>query len=160
MLAGLPDKYDQHVDGISFATVIKNVAVKRAPGPLHWHYPHYHGSTWTPGAAIRDGQWKLIEFYHYGGHELYNLADDLGEKNNVAEDQPEIVKRLADAYEAHIADIKRDEKRMEAFDAFFAVLEVSSGCWILSKAKNAMKRALYLPTATGNRWEQNTYCTL
>ena len=60
----------------------------------------------------------------------------------------------------HIDDIKRDEKRMEAFDAFFAVLEVSSGCWILSKAKNAMKRALYLPTATGNRWEQNTYCTL
>ena len=30
---------------------------------LFWHYPHYHGSNWRPGAAIRSGNLKLIEFY-------------------------------------------------------------------------------------------------
>mgnify|MGYP003328254137 FL=1 len=59
------------------------------PRSLYWHYPHYHGSTWTPGAAIRDGDWKLIEFYHYGKVELYNLSEDLGEANDLAAKLPE-----------------------------------------------------------------------
>ena len=56
---------------------------------LHWHYPHYHGSTWKPGSAIRDGDWKLIEFHHYKNFELYNLANDPGERNNLAKRSPE-----------------------------------------------------------------------
>ena len=59
-----------------------------------WHYPHYHGSTWKPGAAIRDGDWKLIEFYHYGNFELYHMADDPKEENNLAEANPDIAARL------------------------------------------------------------------
>ena len=55
---------------------------------LFWHYPHYHGSAWKPGAAIRVGDWKLIEFYHYGTVELYNLAEDLGEQNDLSETNP------------------------------------------------------------------------
>ena len=43
---------------------------------LYWHYPHYHGSGWKPGASIRDSDWKLVEFYHYDKFELYNLATD------------------------------------------------------------------------------------
>ncbi|MFP6858918.1 MAG: sulfatase, partial [Roseibacillus sp.] len=57
-------------------------------------YPHYHGSTWAPGAAIRDGDWKLIEFYHYGGYELYNLREDPGERNNLAKQYPDRAKGL------------------------------------------------------------------
>ena len=51
---------------------------------LFWHYPHYHGSQWTPGAAMRLGDWKLIEFYEFGDAELYNLATDPGELRNLA----------------------------------------------------------------------------
>ena len=38
---------------------------------------------------IRDGDWKLIEFYHHDKVELYNLANDIGEQKNLATRQPE-----------------------------------------------------------------------
>ena len=50
---------------------------------LVWHYPHYHGSTWRPGSAIREGAWKLIYFYEDDRSELYNLDSDLSEENNL-----------------------------------------------------------------------------
>jgi hypothetical protein len=56
---------------------------------LYWHFPHYHGSTWTPGAAVRAGDWKLVEFYEYGTAELYNLAEDLGESRELSAEHPE-----------------------------------------------------------------------
>ncbi|MGB1724771.1 MAG: aryl-sulfate sulfohydrolase, partial [Limisphaerales bacterium] len=52
------------------------------------------GSSWKPGAAIRDGDWKLIEFYHHEKFELYNLADDIGEQNDLAKERPQLVKKL------------------------------------------------------------------
>jgi arylsulfatase A-like enzyme len=61
---------------------------------LYWHYPHYHGSDWKPGAAIRDGDWKLIEFYETDDTELYNLADDMGEKNNLATSRTDVRDQL------------------------------------------------------------------
>ncbi|MEL6925725.1 MAG: sulfatase, partial [Bacteroidota bacterium] len=51
---------------------------------LWWHFPHYHGSAWTPGAAIRMGDWKLIAFYESEKTELYNLATDPYEQNDLA----------------------------------------------------------------------------
>ena len=83
-LAGLPPRPEQHVDGCSFINLLIGAEPRKNPRPLYWHYPHYHGSTWAPGAAIRDGDWKLIEFYHHGTFELYNLREDLGEQNNLA----------------------------------------------------------------------------
>jgi arylsulfatase A-like enzyme len=93
-LAGLPLKPKQHVDGRSFMGILNGAKARRAPRALYWHYPHYHGSTWAPGAAIRDGDWKLIEFYHYGGYELYNLREDPGERNNLAKQYPDRAKGL------------------------------------------------------------------
>ena len=37
-----------------------------------------------PGAAVRQGDWKLIRFYEDERLELYNLKDDPGEKENLA----------------------------------------------------------------------------
>ena len=53
---------------------------------IYWHYPHYHHS--RPAGAIRQGDWKLIEFYEDGRLELYNLKDDIGEKENLAVKMP------------------------------------------------------------------------
>src|SRR5436190_674683 len=61
---------------------------------FYWHYPHYHGSTWAPGSAIRDGDWKLIEFLEENTVELYDLKDDVGERTNLAAQNPERVKML------------------------------------------------------------------
>jgi uncharacterized sulfatase len=53
---------------------------------IYWHYPHYHHS--RPAGAIREGDWKLIEFFEDGQLELYNLKRDIGEKNNLATKMP------------------------------------------------------------------------
>ena len=42
------------------------------------HYPHYHGSKWRPGSAIRSGKWKLVEHYDYQKIELFDLENDPG----------------------------------------------------------------------------------
>jgi arylsulfatase A-like enzyme len=97
-LAGLPSRKQQHLDGVSFADVLRGKRLEQAR-PLFWHYPHYHGSTWTPGAAMREGDWKLIEFFEDNRIELYNLREDISEKKNLAGAMPkkadELRKQLA-----------------------------------------------------------------
>ncbi len=61
---------------------------------LFWHYPHYHASGGTPASAIRAGDFKLIEWFENGSLELFNLCDDIGEKNNLAKQLPEKTEQL------------------------------------------------------------------
>ncbi len=92
-LAGLPLQPRHHLDGQSFLSALQ-AAATADPRTLFWHYPHYHGSTWAPGAAIRSGDFKLIEFFDEDTVELYDLSQDLGEQQNLADKQPEKVKTL------------------------------------------------------------------
>lgn len=92
-LAGLPLRPEQHVDGISLAPVLKG-GDKLERDAIYWHYPHYGNQGGTPGAAIREGDWKLVEFFEDRPVELYNLADDVGEETNMAADKPEKVAYL------------------------------------------------------------------
>lgn len=94
-LAGLPALPERHVDGVSLLPLLQADGVLAAR-KLYWHYPHYHGSTWTPGASIRDEDWKLIEFYHWDKVELYNLAEDPGEQHDVSKSYPEKTQQLLD----------------------------------------------------------------
>jgi len=97
-LAGLPARPDLHTDGVSLKPLLEGGKIKDRP--LFWHYPHYHGSTWTPGAAIRVGDWKLIQFYEYNKVELYNLGEDIGEMNDLSNSNPEKTAQL-------LAELKR-----------------------------------------------------
>jgi len=56
---------------------------------IFWHYPHYGNQGGTPGAAVRQGAYKLIEFFGDRPSELYNLREDLSEKKNLYEHMPE-----------------------------------------------------------------------
>ena len=72
--------------------------------PLYWHFPGYLGGgkdAWrtTPAGAIRVGDWKLVEFFETGKIELYNLKDDIGEKNDLSEKMPDKVKELKDDWD-------------------------------------------------------------
>lgn len=91
-LAGLSKMPRAHQDGISLVKAIQGGKLNR--DTLYWHYPHYHGSTWTPGAAIRSGDWKAIQFYHHEKAELYNLNSDLGETNDLSQSRPEKLQEL------------------------------------------------------------------
>ena len=67
---------------------------------LFWHYPHYHPGGATPYSAVRQGDFKLIEYFEDNRVELYNLKSDLSETQNLAQEMPEkrdeLLKLLAD----------------------------------------------------------------
>ncbi len=77
-------KHNATVDGISLAPVLRDAATRLARGALYWHYPHYHPGGATPHSAVRDRDWKLIEFHEDMHVELYHLRDDIGETQELA----------------------------------------------------------------------------
>ena len=87
--AGLPAP--ANLDGASALGAVAGAAAPadREPRPLFWHYPHYGNQGGAPGAVIRDGDWKLIEWFDDGQLELFNLRADPGETTNVAAREPE-----------------------------------------------------------------------
>ncbi len=97
----LPDS--KILDGESLVPLITGTGSLRER-PLFWHFPVYleRGNIETqdslfrtrPGSAVRMGNWKLIEYFEDGDHELYNLADDPGEKTNLSDKEPVKLKEL------------------------------------------------------------------
>jgi arylsulfatase A-like enzyme len=67
---------------------------------LYFHYPHYHHQGYKPAGAIREGDYKLIEWYEQtllgekNQVNLYNLAEDIGEENDLSAKLPEMTNRL------------------------------------------------------------------
>jgi len=65
---------------------------------LFWHFPNNWGPTGPgigPSSTVRKGDWKLI-YYHAGQRfELFNLAEDIGEANNLAANNPAKVGEMA-----------------------------------------------------------------
>ena len=89
-LANIKPADKSTINGVDLSEIlVKNGKIGRKE--LFWHYPHYHGSGWTPGAAIRYQNWKLIEFYETETVELYNLSEDISEQNNLAAKYPKKV---------------------------------------------------------------------
>lgn len=82
------------VDGVSLAGLLRNDE-PIAPRALHWHYPHYSNQGGRPGAAIREGDWKLIVHDENGRRELFNIARDKSESRNLAEQMPDRAADLA-----------------------------------------------------------------
>jgi arylsulfatase A len=91
-LCGLPKL--EGLDGESLAGLLTE-GRPLAPRPLFWHYPHYSNQLSKPAGAIRDGDWKLVEFFETGRLELFNLARDPSESNNLAEKEPAKLRELA-----------------------------------------------------------------
>ena len=71
------------VDGVSLAPLLRQKGGARRE-TLYWHYPHYSNQGGVPSGAIREGDYKLIEFYEDGRVELFHLKDDAGERRNLA----------------------------------------------------------------------------
>ena len=80
-LAGIPLKPEQHIDGVSLKPLLEGKKIENRT--LFWHYPHYGNQGGEPASMIRDGDWKLIHYWEDDRNELYNLAADPREQNNV-----------------------------------------------------------------------------
>jgi arylsulfatase A-like enzyme len=84
------------IDGRSFSRLLLG---KRDGGrrTFYWHFPHYNNQGGQPAGAVREDDWKLIEHYEDGRLELFNLANDLGETNNLAAKESRRAARMAKA---------------------------------------------------------------
>lgn len=91
--AGVPLPTDRPIDGRNLLPLLQG---GQAPerGALYWHYPHYSNQGGFPGAAIRVGEWKLIERFIDGQVHLYHLDNDIGEQHDLASVEPERVREL------------------------------------------------------------------
>jgi arylsulfatase A-like enzyme len=82
-------------EGISlFSHLMKNKPLSERS--IFWHYPHYSYQLGEPSGAIREGKYKLIEFFEDGRTELYDLKSDPGETRDLSRTLPEVNKSLLD----------------------------------------------------------------
>ncbi|TFG49489.1 MAG: DUF4976 domain-containing protein [Candidatus Brocadiia bacterium] len=114
-LAGAP-KPRQVLDGRSLVPLLKGEK-KINRKAIFWHVPAYlegnygYPGIWrtTPAGSVRSGDWKLIEYFEDGRVELYNLKDDVGEKNDLsakmhekAKEMHELLKRWRESVKAPV----------------------------------------------------------
>jgi arylsulfatase A-like enzyme len=116
--ASLPT--NQPVDGRSFTQVLQGQAPLEDRA-IFWHYPLYltgsgynkvlpvYGTdemSWraVPSSVIRKGDYKLIYYYEYEDYKLFNLRNDLSEKNDLAQKMPQKAKQLHGELMAWVTD--------------------------------------------------------
>ena len=93
-MAGLPARPGQHQDGVSLAPLVAgNETFNREA--IYWHFPHYsnHGMQ-SPGGAIRQGDYKLLEYFENDTVQLFDLKNDIGEQRDLAQTCPAKVAEL------------------------------------------------------------------
>ena len=107
----LSDKDVMPLDGISLIPhLTKNKQISERP--LFWHFPIYLEAAVSedyetrdalfrtrPGSVVRVGDWKLHQYFEDRGLELYNLKDDIGERQNLTESNPEKTQELLEILE-------------------------------------------------------------
>ncbi len=121
------------LDGVSLLSMLTESDIEpERTQPLVWHFPYYHPekrfhktpkkigvgdfvtSQTRPHSAIRDGDWKLVHFYEDNRIELYNLANDLAEQHNRADQRPELCTRLKTQLSDYLNEVHaRLPKRVE-----------------------------------------------
>ena len=101
--AGVPLPKDVVFDGEDVSQAWRGQPVARTK-PLFWEYgrntksfKYPQGRDRSPSLAIRDGKWKLLVYADGSRAELYDLAADRNEAQNLAVENPDEVKRLSAA---------------------------------------------------------------
>ena len=97
------------VDGRSFSGLLRGEQDDdRNERSLFWHFPNNWGPKGPgigPSSSIRRGAWKLIYYYQSGRFELFNVAKDISEQHNLADDYPDMRTALADELRAYLQDV-------------------------------------------------------
>ncbi|HEX6961374.1 MAG TPA: sulfatase [Lacipirellula sp.] len=108
-VAGAKPPAADALDGVSYVSLLKGESETLDREAIYWHFPGYLGSagnTWRtlPVSVVRAGDWKLRENLEDGSLELYNLREDIGERNNLASQEAETAERL----QAMLVDWRKD----------------------------------------------------
>ena len=85
-MVGAADQISKDKEGADISPLVMGKSMDK--GPIYWHFPHYsnHGMQ-SPGGAIRDGDYKLLEYFENGTVQLFNLKNDIGEQNDLSKSE-------------------------------------------------------------------------
>jgi len=104
-VVGLDPASDQPVDGESILPLLEQSGDWHRKA-LYFHYPNYafHKRN-RLGGVVREGNFKFIQRYGTGERELYDLASDIGERNNLATSKTKVAERLEGQLTSWLADM-------------------------------------------------------
>ena len=124
-LIGIEKPVDKLLDGHSLANALLKQE-KMEERPLFWHFPIYLQAyrvggdesrdslfRTRPGSVVRLGDWKLHQYFEDGGLELYNLKEDIGQKNNLASSHPEKLSEMIAGFKAIRGDHNSNVEKIE-----------------------------------------------
>lgn len=108
-MAGLEVPENQGQDSISFVPVLKGEQGKRDAVITYFPHAPRVPDVLPPSVTIRKGDWKLIRVFNDSPdqshrYELYNVKNDIGERNNVAGENPELLQELDKRIENFLVD--------------------------------------------------------
>ena len=83
---------DWKLDGVNLLPLMEGTSSAAPHEALYWRFGIQY--------AVRQGDWKLVKPHINDTPHLFNLASDLGEKNDLATAQPEKVKQLQSLWDA------------------------------------------------------------
>lgn len=99
------DIKNKTLDGVDISPILMGSRIEERP--LYWHFPVYLQAYSTelddgrdslfrtrPGSTILFNNWKLHQYYEDDAIELYNLENDLEERNNLVNSNPKKVQEL------------------------------------------------------------------
>jgi arylsulfatase A-like enzyme len=104
--AQVPD--DRVIDGKNIWPLLSRPTEAKTP-----HETLFFRRTNGAFAAVRAGKWKFYSFpagKKSTGPQLYNLQEDISERNNLAAEHPEIVQRMQKLLEQHQNDLRKNSR--------------------------------------------------
>ncbi|QDT93736.1 sulfatase [Gimesia algae] len=104
-MTNIPVLESELLDGESLVPLLKDPQTRLESRSLFWHFPAYlqkyqgmqQRFRTTPVSVIRQGDWKLLEFFEDGHQELYNTRLDIGESKELSDSHPDKVQELSQA---------------------------------------------------------------
>jgi len=99
-LAGVQASTAMKFDGEDIAATLMGRNTASRVAPIYWRRPPDRKNSppalanAQPDLAVRDGDWKLLCDYDGAKPQLYDLSQDRQERTNLADQHPDIVKRL------------------------------------------------------------------
>lgn len=106
-LAGvsLPDGYQP--DGVDLSAALKGADFERV-APLFWERRNTRAtSEWWPRYGVQNGQWRMVMNEDGSQLNLYDMREDWAERDNIAEQHPEVVTELRVMLDEWIATLPK-----------------------------------------------------
>ena len=120
------------VEGGSWKTILPNAGKGKVQRPIDRMVWHHDVEIEHPQTAMRKGNLKLLHYWDTKQDFLYDLSADLGERNNLAKQQPAVTAQLLAELKAHVRAGLGEQK--------FAALESGKGGQYARPAANKGKK--------------------